>query len=84
MISVLKEAAANSFFVIFSFAGIATHYIPSSRLPALEDRLADLETSDHSVIQRVIEEFVEPVAMDKIGYLRSERERIDRYNLLYK
>ncbi|KAG0164271.1 hypothetical protein DFQ30_010214 [Apophysomyces sp. BC1015] len=61
-----------------SFVGIATHYVPSSRLPALEDRLADLETSDHSVIQRVIEEFVEPVDVNKIGCLKTERETIDR------
>ncbi|RUP44017.1 ClpP/crotonase-like domain-containing protein, partial [Jimgerdemannia flammicorona] len=39
-------------------AGIATHYVPSSRLQALEDRLAELETSDNEVINMAIEEFV--------------------------
>ncbi|RUS28909.1 ClpP/crotonase-like domain-containing protein, partial [Jimgerdemannia flammicorona] len=41
-----------------SHAGIATHYVPSSRLQALEDRLAELETSDNEVINMAIEEFV--------------------------
>ncbi|KAL0074792.1 ClpP/crotonase-like domain-containing protein [Phycomyces blakesleeanus] len=60
------------------FAGIATHYVPSSRLSALEDRLIDLETSEHEIIQRVLEEFVDPVATDKIGFTPVVRETIDR------
>ncbi|KAI7857287.1 ClpP/crotonase-like domain-containing protein [Circinella umbellata] len=60
------------------YTGIATHYIPSVRLPALEDRLIDLETSDHEVIHRVLEEFVEPVPTDKIGMQQSMRKTIDR------
>ncbi|KAI7861677.1 ClpP/crotonase-like domain-containing protein, partial [Spinellus fusiger] len=60
------------------FAGIATHYVPSSRLPALGDRLIDVETSEQEMIQRMLEEFVEPVPTDKIGFLQIVRETIDR------
>lgn len=68
---------------IFSYAGIATHYVPSSRLTALEDRLIDLETSDHEIIHRVIEEFVEPLAQPRhVGFPQDVRQAIDRYVLL--
>ncbi|KAI8083585.1 ClpP/crotonase-like domain-containing protein [Thamnidium elegans] len=60
------------------FTGIATHYIPSSRLAALEDRLIDLETSEHEIIQRVLEKFVEQKPTDKIGFNMDTREIIDR------
>ncbi|KAI9491730.1 ClpP/crotonase-like domain-containing protein [Zychaea mexicana] len=60
------------------YTGIATHYVPSVRLGALEDRLIDLETSDHEIIHRVIEEFVEPLSADKIGMPQSMRQTIDR------
>ena len=39
-------------------AGIATHYIPSTRLPALLARLAELESDDFEVVNYAIEEFV--------------------------
>ncbi|KAJ3157862.1 hypothetical protein HDU89_000241 [Geranomyces variabilis] len=39
-------------------AGIATHYIPSERLPALMSRLAELETDELEVVNSVLEEFV--------------------------
>lgn len=62
-----------------SFTGIATHYIPSERLPALEERLIDLETSEHEIIQKVLEKFIDKKAKtDKIGYQRDIRETIDR------
>ncbi|KAI8337730.1 ClpP/crotonase-like domain-containing protein [Chlamydoabsidia padenii] len=60
------------------YAGIATHYIPSSRLPALEERLIDLETSEHDIIQRVLEKFVELPPAKKIGFPQSVRNSIDR------
>lgn len=60
------------------FAGIATHYIPSSRLAALEDRLIDLETSEHEIIQRVLEKFVDKKPVDSIGFPKDIRESIDR------
>ncbi|KAJ3203189.1 hypothetical protein HDU82_006771 [Entophlyctis luteolus] len=39
-------------------AGIATHFVPSERLPMLLDRLANLETSDLHVVDSAINEFV--------------------------
>ncbi|KAI8092747.1 ClpP/crotonase-like domain-containing protein [Halteromyces radiatus] len=60
------------------YAGIATHYVPSSRLLALEDRLIDLETSEHEIIQRVLETFAEPYPTKRIGFSQSIRESIDR------
>ncbi|KAI8328492.1 ClpP/crotonase-like domain-containing protein [Chlamydoabsidia padenii] len=60
------------------YTGIATHYIPSSRLDALEDRLIDLETSEHDIIQRVLEKFVDPLPAKRIGFSQSVRESIDR------
>ncbi|TPX56211.1 hypothetical protein PhCBS80983_g04687 [Powellomyces hirtus] len=46
-------------------AGIATHYIPSERLPSLMARLAELETDELEVINMVLEEFVGDSEMDK-------------------
>lgn len=64
---------------MISYTGIATHYVPSGRLNALEERLTDLETSDHEVIHRIIEEFVEPLpSADKIGMPVALRSAIDR------
>ena len=40
------------------WAGIATHFVPSARLPALEQRLNNLNSSDFKVINDAIEEFV--------------------------
>ncbi|KAJ3204430.1 hypothetical protein HDU82_005852 [Entophlyctis luteolus] len=39
-------------------AGIATHFVPSDRLPMLLDRLANLDTSDLDVVDSAINEFV--------------------------
>jgi len=41
------------------YAGIATHYVPSNRLQALETRLSELETQNFDVINDAIEEFTE-------------------------
>ncbi|KAI9322219.1 ClpP/crotonase-like domain-containing protein [Dichotomocladium elegans] len=39
------------------YAGVATHYVPSSRLPALESRLAEINNPTHELINTAIEEF---------------------------
>jgi 3-hydroxyisobutyryl-CoA hydrolase len=57
------------------YAGIATHYVPSSRLNALQDRLCEMETDDPDVVNYAIEEFVgEP---DKPFTLAPHRATID-------
>ena len=43
-----------------SYAGIATHYIPSHRLPDLYERLSTLEESSGKVVSDVLDEFSEP------------------------
>lgn len=68
-----------SLFFHDSYTGIATHYVPSARLNALEERLIDLETSSHEIIHRVIEEFVEPLSEKKTGFAQDVRNIIDRY-----
>jgi len=50
-------------------AGIATHYMPSERLSALEDRLSELDNMDHEVVNQALEEFsaesnLEPFILD--------------------
>ncbi|RKO86532.1 ClpP/crotonase-like domain-containing protein, partial [Blyttiomyces helicus] len=40
------------------FAGIATHFIPSERIPLLLERLAELETQEIEVVNIAIEDFV--------------------------
>lgn len=39
------------------YSGVATHYVPSSRLSALEARLAELEEPTHDMVNQAIEEF---------------------------
>ncbi|KAI9015839.1 ClpP/crotonase-like domain-containing protein [Phycomyces nitens] len=39
------------------FSGLATHFVPSSRLPALESRLAEIDSANPEIISDVIEEF---------------------------
>lgn len=63
---------------MLSYAGIASHYVPSVRLPALEDRLIDLEISDYEIIHRVIEEFVEPPTTDSSAFSHEIHDIIDR------
>ncbi|KAI8925379.1 ClpP/crotonase-like domain-containing protein [Entophlyctis helioformis] len=43
-------------------AGIATHYIPAGRLPALYARLSELESDELDVVNAAIDEFSENVA----------------------
>ncbi|CAG8502230.1 5742_t:CDS:2 [Paraglomus occultum] len=61
------------------FSGIATHYVPSERLPHLEDRLSELESDDHEVINAAIEDFVEkPEPNYRYALGGQIRESIDR------
>ncbi|KAG9325037.1 hypothetical protein KVV02_001036 [Mortierella alpina] len=60
------------------FAGIATHYVPSERLAALEDRLSELETDNHDVINMAIEDFVSEPLHDHKYALSDNRDAIDR------
>ncbi|KAG0246288.1 ClpP/crotonase-like domain-containing protein [Mortierella sp. GBAus27b] len=60
------------------FAGIATHYVPSDRLAALEERLSELETDNHDVINMAIEDFVSEPIPDHKYYLSENRNAIDR------
>ncbi|KAI9019203.1 ClpP/crotonase-like domain-containing protein [Phycomyces nitens] len=39
------------------FSGIATHYVPSSRLGAMEHRISQLDSPDYDEIDSIIEEF---------------------------
>lgn len=61
-----------------SYAGIATHYIPSERLAALEARLSELQTDNHDVINMVIEGFVSEPLHDHKYTLSEHRNAIDR------
>ncbi|KAI9272547.1 ClpP/crotonase-like domain-containing protein [Sporodiniella umbellata] len=61
------------------YAGIATHFVPASRLPELEARLAELDTPTHAVINRAIEEFSASMAdVPAYSLAGSVREAIDR------
>ncbi|KAF9431693.1 hypothetical protein BGZ76_011828 [Entomortierella beljakovae] len=59
-------------------AGIATHYVPSERLAALEDRLSELETDNHDVINMAIEDFVSEPKQGHKYALSENRDAIDR------
>jgi 3-hydroxyisobutyryl-CoA hydrolase len=64
------------------FAGIATHFVPSSRLEALETRLSEIESSDYDIINTAIEEFAadyDPEVRFTMG--GETRKAIDRYVL---
>ncbi|KAG2199142.1 hypothetical protein INT47_009881, partial [Mucor saturninus] len=39
------------------FAGLATHFVPSSRIEALETRLAELDHVTHDIVHQTIEDF---------------------------
>jgi hypothetical protein len=69
----LKQRACHS------YAGVATHYVPSERLEQLEDRLSDMESSDHEVINMVIEEYSTLTDTKQIGFEQEMRQIIDRY-----
>jgi 3-hydroxyisobutyryl-CoA hydrolase len=42
---------------VFRWAGIATHYIPSERLEAVESRLAEVDSHNFAFINQVLSEF---------------------------
>ncbi|KAJ1730663.1 3-hydroxyisobutyryl-CoA hydrolase [Coemansia biformis] len=61
------------------YAGIATHYVPTERLPLLEQRLQGVGTSDYDVVNAAIEEFAAQPEDAAIEYsLAGVRECIDR------
>ncbi|KAG2189045.1 hypothetical protein INT44_004187 [Umbelopsis vinacea] len=64
--------------LVKSYAGVATHYVPSERLEQLEDRLSDMESSDHEVINMVIEEYSTLTDTKQIGFEQETRQIIDR------
>jgi 3-hydroxyisobutyryl-CoA hydrolase len=60
-------------------SGIATHYVPSQLLSNLEDRLSELESDDHEVINAAIEDFVAEPEKNHIYSLGGDiRKAIDR------
>ena len=62
-----------------SYAGIATHYIPSSRLSALESRLAEIDEPTYNKINTAIEEFAAEMDQEAPFSLAGPtREAIDR------
>ncbi|KAJ2559339.1 3-hydroxyisobutyryl-CoA hydrolase [Coemansia sp. RSA 1933] len=62
------------------YAGIATHYVPSERIPILEERLSELGTSNYDIINSTIEEFAtQPEDSATLDYsLSTLRNSIDR------
>ncbi|KAJ2524898.1 3-hydroxyisobutyryl-CoA hydrolase [Coemansia sp. RSA 2049] len=62
------------------YAGIATHYVPSERLPNLELRLAELDSPNYDIVNEAIEEFAaQPEDLGKLDYsLAGVRGSIDR------
>ncbi|CAM0138627.1 unnamed protein product [Umbelopsis sp. WA50703] len=60
------------------YAGIATHYVPSNRLQALETRLSELETKNPDVINDAIEEFTEVESANSFILDADIRKNIDR------
>lgn len=64
---------------LFSFAGIATHYVPSNRLSFLEERLSEIECDEHEVVNMAIEDFVSEYDKDYVYPLGGDvRKAIDR------
>ncbi|ORY42531.1 ClpP/crotonase [Rhizoclosmatium globosum] len=45
-------------------AGIASHYMPAKRIPALLEALAGIETDELVEINRILEKFAEPLKQD--------------------
>ncbi|KAJ2958106.1 hypothetical protein NQZ79_g6272 [Umbelopsis isabellina] len=60
------------------YAGIATHFVPSNRLQALETRLSELETKNPDVINNAIEEFTEVESAKSFILDADIRKSIDR------
>lgn len=45
-------------------AGLGTHFVPSARLPLLETRLEELNTTDLTTISKTIHEFTDPITAE--------------------
>jgi 3-hydroxyisobutyryl-CoA hydrolase len=61
------------------YAGVATHFVPSSRLPALEARLAELDHATYDMVNSAIEEFSAELENEPAFSLAGEtRQAIDR------
>jgi 3-hydroxyisobutyryl-CoA hydrolase len=61
------------------YSGVATHFVPSSRLPALEARLAELDHATHDMVNSAIEEFSAELDTESHFSLTGEtRQAIDR------
>jgi enoyl-CoA hydratase/carnithine racemase len=58
-------------------AGVATHYVPRSRLPALKDALAAVSTGSHEEVGTVVSSFAEDVTKGPSD-LREKFPAIDR------
>ncbi|KAI9313716.1 ClpP/crotonase-like domain-containing protein [Dichotomocladium elegans] len=75
-----KRLSASDVF----YAGIATHYVPSSRIPALEARLSEIENPTHEVINTAIEEFSAEMDQEPVfslgGDIRSAIDRCFKYD----
>jgi 3-hydroxyisobutyryl-CoA hydrolase len=75
---VLSSTCVNHAAFSNSYAGIATHYVPSNRLQALETRLSELETTNLDVINEAIEEFTEVDASDSFVLAAENRKAINK------
>lgn len=69
----------------YRYAGIATHYIHSSSLPDIEQRLSELVFDDNAtseekcnIVNSTIEEFVTGLPDEPITLAGTVREAIDR------
>ncbi|KAK3183390.1 hypothetical protein Dsin_030676 [Dipteronia sinensis] len=53
-------------------AGLATHFVPSEKLPEVEKRLISLNTGDENTVKSAIEEFSEEVQIDGESVLNKQ------------
>ncbi|KAI9178381.1 hypothetical protein LWI28_025833 [Acer negundo] len=53
-------------------AGLATHFVPSEKLPEVEKRLISLNTGDENSVKSAIEEFSEEVQIDGESVLNKQ------------
>ncbi|GAN02623.1 conserved hypothetical protein [Mucor ambiguus] len=61
------------------YSGVATHFVPSSRIPALEARLSELDNASHDMVNQAIEEFSAELDNEPAFSLSGEtRQVIDR------
>lgn len=71
--------------LVHRLSGIATHFVHSSKLDSLKNRLAEIESPDHNQVHEIIEEFaVDADHQPEVYTLRGEeRQTIDncfKYN----